>query len=216
MKRGRLIVFEGTNGSGKTTQAKLLMNRLKRMKRKVAFIHFPQYETKAGGLIENYLTGKYGQINAYQASTLYAADRFDGGFYIKRRLKEGYIVLADRYVASNIGHQGGKIHSAREREKFFRWLYELEYNLFKIPKPSISFLLKVAPSSAQKLLRKSGKKLDIHEKNFRHAKGADRAYSHAAKLFPQNFKIVNCMSKKTLRSPADIHEEVWQKIQKLL
>ena len=106
MKKGRFIVFEGIDGAGKTTQTKLLLNYLKKMKRKAVFIHFPQYQTKSGGLIENYLQGQYGKIGSYQASIFYAADRFDGGFQIKQWLKEGYIVIADRYVASNIGHQG--------------------------------------------------------------------------------------------------------------
>jgi dTMP kinase len=216
MRKGEFIVFEGIDGAGKTTQTKLLLNHLKRAKRKVMFIHFPQYQTKSGGLIENYLQGVYGKIGPYQASVFYATDRFDGGFYIRKWLKDGYIVVADRYFASNIGHQGGKIKSAKDREKFFDWLYELEYKLFEIPKPTLSFLLMMPPRIAQKLTRKHGKKLDIHEKDLVHLKNAERAYLHAAEVFPKDFHIVQSMAGKTLRSADDIHSEIWSHVEKLV
>ena len=220
MRRGRFIVFEGIDGAGKTTQTKLLLNYLKKIKRKAAFIHFPQYQTKSGGLIENYLQGQYGKIGSYQASVFYAADRFDGGLRIRKWLKDGYIVIADRYFASNIGHQGGKIKAKKEREKFFYWLYDFEYKLFKIPKPTVSFLLMMPPSVAQKLkmmlIKRKGGKLDIHEKNLMHLKNAERAYLHATKVFPDDFRIIESMKDKKLRSPNDIHQEILGQMQKLL
>tara|TARA_Y100000310_G_C20698061_1_gene827126 strand:- start:1440 stop:2093 length:654 start_codon:yes stop_codon:yes gene_type:complete len=215
-KKGKFIVFEGIDGAGKTTQTNLLIQHLKKNRRKVVFIHFPQYETKSGGLIENYLQGHYGKVGPYQASVFYAADRFDGGFRIKNWLKGGYIVVADRYLASNIGHQGGKIRSVKAREKFFHWLYDFEYKLFKIPKPTLSFLLKMPPRTAQRLTKKHSKKLDIHEKDILHLQHADQAYQHAAEVFPRDFQIIDSMSGKTLRSPKDIHKEVWGKVQNLL
>lgn len=219
-KKGKFIVFEGIDGAGKTTQTRLLLKHLKRVKRKAVFIHFPQYKTKSGGLIENYLQGRYGKIGSYQASVFYAADRFDGGLRIRKWLKEGYVVVADRYFASNIGHQGGKIKTIKEREKFFCWLYDFEYKLFKIPKPAISFLLMMPPRVAQKLRMKLAQekeqKLDVHEKDIVHLQNAERAYLHAAKVFPKDFRIVESMNRKTLRSPSDIHAEIWNKVQKLL
>lgn len=212
MKKGRLIVFEGIDGAGKTTQAKLLLNHLKKIKRKAVFIHFPQYQTKSGGLIENYLQGKYEKIGPYQASVFYAADRFDGGLRIRQWLKEGYIVIADRYVASNIGHQGGKIADVKEREKFFHWLYEFEYKLFEIPKPTLSFLLMMPPTVAQR----HSKKLDVHEKDIVHLKNAERAYLHITKIFPKDFNIIESIKKKELRTPKDIHQEILSHITKLL
>ena len=218
--RGKFIVFEGIDGAGKTTQTNLLIKHLKRIGKKVVFIHFPQYQKKSGGLVENYLKGHYGKVGPYQASVLYAADRFDGGFRIKKWLKDGYIVLADRYLASNIGHQGGKIRHTKEREKFFRWLYCFEYGIFQIPKPSISFFLGVPPRVAQELLiklaKKPGKKLDIHEKDILHLKHAEQAYLHAAKVFPKDLRLVECTASTTLRTPQDIHNEVWSKVQQLL
>ena len=220
MKKGRFIVFEGIDGAGKTTQTKLLLNHLKRTGRKVEFIHFPQYQTKSGGLIENYLQGQYGKIGPYQASVFYAADRFDGGYRIREWLNKGYAVIADRYFASNIGHQGGKIQTTKEREKFFYWLYDFEYKLFEIPKPAMSFLLMMSPRVAQKLRMRLGKekdqKLDIHEKDFMHLKNAERAYLHATMVFPKDFRIVESIKDKVLRSPSDIHQEIWAQVQKLL
>jgi len=220
MRKSRFIVFEGIDGAGKTTQAKLLLGYLKKIKKRAVFIHFPQYQTKSGGLIENYLQGQYGKIGSYQASVFYAADRFDGGLNIRKWLKEGYIVIADRYFASNIGHQGGKIKTKNEREKFFHWLYNFEYKLFKIPKPTISFLLMMPPRVAQKLkmivAKKKGGKLDIHEKNLIHLKNAERAYLHATKIFPKDFRIIESMHDKKLRSPNNIHQEILEQVQKLL
>ena len=220
MRKGVFLVFEGIDGAGKTTQTKLLLNHLKRTGRKAEFIHFPQYQTKSGGLIENYLQGQYGKIGSYQASVFYAADRFDGGYRIREWLNKGYIVIADRYFASNIGHQGGKIKTIKAREKFFRWLYDLEYNLFKIPKPTTSFLLLMPPRVAQKLRiqlgKKKGQSLDIHEKDIVHLKNAERAYLHAAKVFKKDFRIVESMKNKELRSPSNIHQEIWTQVQKLL
>ena len=216
MKKGKFIVFEGIDGAGKTTQAKLLLSYFKKTKRKAMFIHFPQYQTKSGGLIENYLQGQYGKIGPYQASVFYATDRFDGGLRIKKWLKEGCVVIADRYFASNIGHQGGKIASMQKREKFFHWLYDFEYNLFKIPKPTLSFLLLVPPTIAQQLAKRHQKKLDIHEKDIVHLKNAQRAYLHATKVFPKEFTIIKGMIHTKLREPKDIHQEILAHVKKLL
>lgn len=217
---GKFIVFEGIDGAGKTTQSSFLIRHLRRAKKKAVFIHFPQYQTKSGGLAENYLQGKYGKIGPYQASVFYAADRFDGGFNIRQWLRDGYIVVADRYWASNIGHQGGKIRGKKEREKFFRWLYNFEYELFNIPKPNISFLLNMPPRIAQQLsikhTKERGGKPDIHEKSIVHLQNADRAYQHAFAFFKNGFRAIHSMAGKTLRTPRDIHQEIWDKIQKLL
>jgi dTMP kinase len=220
MKRGVFIVFEGIDGAGKTTQTNLLIRHLKKTGKRVMFIHFPQYQTKSGGLIENYLQGVYGKIGPYQASIFYAADRFDGGFRIRKWLKQRYIVVADRYWASNIGHQGGKIQNKKQREQFFAWLHKLEYGLFGIPKPTISFLLYMPPKVAHRLTvkhaKEQGKKLDIHEKSLVHLQNADRAYQHAIRFFKNGFRVINSMKGKSLRTPKDIHQEIWNKVQKLL
>ncbi len=141
---GKLIVIDGTDGSGKTTQLKLLKEKLENEGYSVKETDFPQYNTKSAGLVEEYLSGKYGQadeVTPYQSSIFYAVDRFDASFKIKQWLKDGYIVLSNRYVSSSLGHQGGKIDNPLERKDFFNWLYDLEYQIFNLPKPDLSLIL---------------------------------------------------------------------------
>ena len=134
-RRGKLIVLDGTDGSGKTTQLKLLIETLEAENYNVATVDFPQYGTKSAGPLEEYLNGKYGQVNPYAASIFYAIDRFDVAFQIRSWLEQGKLVIANRYVTANAGHQGGKIADNIERIKYFKWLDNLEYNIFNIPKP---------------------------------------------------------------------------------
>ncbi len=143
-KKNKFIVLDGTDGSGKETQTEILIKRLKEEGFKVEKADFPQYNTKSAGLIENYLNGKYGaaeKVGPLIPSIFYAADRYDASFEIKKWLEEGKIVISNRYVSSNMAHQGGKIKSKEKRQKFFDCLYKLEYELFKIPKPDLSLIL---------------------------------------------------------------------------
>lgn len=230
---GKFIVFEGIDGSGKSTQTKLVINHLKRKGYKTAFIDFPQYGKKSAGLVEEYLTGKYGspkEVGPYQASIFYACDRYDASFKIRDWLKKGKIVVADRYIGANIGHQGGKIKNKKERKEFFKWLYDLEYEIFKIPKPDFTFILKAPPKIAQSLSgkitdkeKKAKKKLylgrkkrDIHEKDISHLIGAEQSYLHAAKEFPKDFKVIECFKNRELLSPKIIHQKIWKIIKKIL
>jgi len=224
-KRGKFIVLEGIDGSGKSTQAKLLAKDLEKEGYKVFFIDFPQHGQKSAGLVDEYLTGKYGkkakEVSSYQASVFYACDRYDASFKIRNWLKRGYIVIADRYIGSNIGHQGGKIKNLKERRKYLRWLYDLEYGIFKIPRPDINFILKIKSRIAQNLSKKIfdkeklvkkkgylGHKKDIHEKDLDHLENAEKAYLFAAKEFPKDFKIIECFKNKKLLPPEVIHQKI--------
>jgi dTMP kinase len=166
---GKLIAIEGIDGSGKATQAKILSDRLKKGGWLAVLADFPQYGKKSAGLIEEYLSGKYGlpgEVTPYQASVFYACDRYDASFKIKKWLNEGRVVIADRYLGSNIGHQGGKIKDKQQRKKFVKWLYELEYGVFKIPKPDISFIIKTDPSIGQAMSWKAGKEKEKKKKAY--------------------------------------------------
>lgn len=227
------MVFEGLDGSGKSTQSQLLLKQLKKEGYRVAKIDFPQYGQKSAGLVEEYLNGKYGsakEISPYQASIFYACDRYDASFKIKKWLKEGRVVVADRYVASNLGHQAGKIKNKKERERFIQWLYHLEYELFGIPKPDLTFLLKTSPELARKMAPKitdeekkkkrkiylGNKVRDIHEKDLKHLKKALESYLSAAELYPKEFYVVRCIKKGRLLAPELIHQEIWQVTRKML
>jgi len=232
-KRGKFIVIEGIDGSGKSTQAKLLVKVLEKEGYKVSFIDFPQHGQKSAGLVDEYLTGKYGkkakEVSPYQASIFYACDRYDASFKIRNWLKKGFIVIADRYIGSNVGHQGGKIKNLNGRRKYLKWLYDLEYRIFKIPKPDINFILKIKPRIAQKLskkifdkeklVKKKGylcHKKDIHEKDLNHLENAEKAYLFAAREFPKDFKVIECFDGRLLLSPEIIHQKILQFVKKIL
>jgi dTMP kinase len=220
---GLFFVFEGIDGSGKSVQTRLLSERLEHEGYKVKQIEFPQYGKKSAGMIEEYLAGKYGNaqdVDSRAASIFYAQDRFDLSFQIREWLHQGYTLVADRYVGSNMGHQGSKFGNEGERTNFFEWLYDLEYTIFRIPKPTISIYLHVPADIAQVLSnnveRRRIKKSDIHEKDIQHLKDAEIAYLHALKVFPEHFTLVECMENATLLEPEYIHNLVWLNVKEYL
>ena len=216
MEKGIFIVFEGIDKSGKKTQSQLLTQHLKRIKRQAVLLHFPQYGQKSAGLVENYLEGKYGtaeEVGPYRASIFYAADRYDKSFAIREELKKGKVIIADRYWASNLGHQGGEIKDSEERRKFIDWLYRLEFNIFSIPKPDITFFLKISPETIQSL---GGEGRDILEKNPEHEKRAFQAYLAAAQMFPQEFSVIECLKNNQFLEAPIIHQKIWTEVENLI
>ncbi|MCL5666884.1 MAG: deoxynucleoside kinase [Patescibacteria group bacterium] len=220
---GKLIVIDGTDGSGKTTQLNLLADELKLSGYRVEIADFPQYGTKSAGMIEEYLNGKYGQVAPRAASIFYAVDRFDASFKIRQWLEEGKIVVSNRYVTANAGHQGGKIPDHGERVRFFKWLDNLEYDIFSIPKPDLNIILHVPAEVAQKLVDlksvehheyTNGKKRDLHEADLQHLKNAEKTYLEIAKLFP-NTKMVECVKDSELLPPEQIHNKVWELVRRI-
>lgn len=214
---GKFIVIDGTDGSGKTTQLNLLKNKLEAEGHLVEVADFPQYNTKSAGLVEEYLSGKYGtadEVTAYQASILYAVDRFDASFKIRQWLKEGKIVLANRYLSANLGHQGCKINNPLERKIFFNWVHDLEYKIFNIPKPDLSIILHVESAISQSLAQKRkredwvGKTTDIHEENLDHLKKAEQVYLEIAGSFP-DYRLIKCTRNNEILSREEIHWLVW-------
>ena len=220
---GKFFAFEGIDGSGKSTQTKLLVKKLLQEGYKTKTVDFPQYGKKSAGLVEEYLAGKYGnssEVGPWAASTFYAADRYDLSFQIRQWLAQGYVIVADRYVGSNMGHQGSKISSPKARKEFFKWLYELEYGIFQVPKPTVSLFLSIPAKMAQELCenpeRRKKKKKDIHEKDPKHFQRAERSYRHASKLFPRDFLTIESVQNGTLLSPEEVHRRVWTSIKKYL
>ena len=224
-KRGKFIVIDGTDGSGKATQTKSLVERLKKEGRKVKELDFPQYGKKSAALVEEYLNGNFGtaqEVGSYRASIFYACDRYAASFRVKAWLSEGNIVVSNRYVTANMGHQGGKIKNKRERDKYFRWLYDLEYNIFSIPKPDINLILHVDAAVAQKLVDSKGKrdyikngKRDIHENDLKHLRDAEKIYLEIAQGFP-GFQLIECAKGGSIISKKEISDLVWNKLKKKL
>ena len=215
------IMIEGTDGSGKSLQTELLVKRLREERKRVEQISFPQYGERSAALVEDYLNGKFGsaqEVGPYRASILYAVDRYTASKKISAWLKESAIVVANRYVTSNMGHQGGKIKNTEKRREYFAWVYDLEYNIFGIPKPDINIILHVPAEIAQQLVDKKGereylhgKKRDIHEDDLRHLKDAEEAYLQIAKMFPE-YTVVECMDNGKLLPQEDIQDKVWRSL----
>src|SRR4030042_2456025 len=217
-RKGLFIVFDGTDGSGKATQTKRLKKRLKKEGCEAREIDFPQYGKKSAALIEGYLSGKFGKaedVGPYRASIFYACDRYAASNRIRKWLEAGKIVIANRYVTANMGHQGGKIKKKSERKKYFEWLYNLEYKIFEIPKPDISLILHIEAGIAQKLaLQKrkrkylKGSKADIHELDLGHLKAAERIYIEISRTIP-HISLIECMENEKLMNKRNIGELVW-------
>lgn len=221
---GKFIVIDGSDGSGKTTQLQILASHLRQEGFDVELADFPQYNTKSAGMVEEYLSGKYGgadEVNPYAASLLYAVDRFDASFQIREWLKEGKVVISNRYISSNFAHQGNKIENALERKLFFNWLSEIEYNIFNIPKPDLYLILYVDPEISQGLAKArhredwKGKTQDIHEDNLNHLKKAAATYLEIARDLP-GFKLIRCSHQGKIMSREDIHYLVWRQVDGLL
>lgn len=221
---GKFIVIDGTDGSGKTTQLSLLKLRLESEGYLVEIADFPQYNTKSAGLVEEYLSGKYGkadEIDSYKASIFYAVDRYDASFKIRNWLKQGKIVLANRYTSANMGHQGCKIKNPLERKVFFNWLYDLEYKIFEIPQPDLSIILHVESAIAQNLAKQraredwNGKTTDIHEENLDHLKKAEQVYLEIAENFP-DFKLINCTRNNQILDREEISRFIWPVVSKVV
>ena len=223
LQKGKLIVIDGSDGSGKTTQTKLLVEKLKE-NYQVEQIDFPQYNNKSAGLVEEYLGGKYGsaeEVGPKITSIFYAVDRYDASFKIRKWLEDGKIVIANRYVASNMGHQGSKIKDNEERKIFLEWLDQLEYGIFNLPKPSLNIVLHVESHISQKLsidrAREDwiGKTKDIHEDDLDHLKAAEQTYLFITENYP-NFKLIRCTKDNKILPIEQIQNLVWQEIQSIL
>ena len=217
-KRGRLIVFEGADGSGKTTQAKLLFKHLKKQKIPTEYISFPIYESTWGKLVRRYLDGEFGDVgdvSPYLACVFYAGDRLAVSKKISRWLSAGKVVVCDRYTGSNIAHQAAKIkdpHSTKvargkqnEREKFVQWLEKFEYEINKIPREDKVILLSVPVGFSQKLMR--SKKKDIHERNKKYLSDVVRVYEEL-EIKRSNWEKIECVEDGNLLSREEIHEKV--------
>lgn len=221
--KGKLVVIEGSDASGKGTQSKLLIKRLKKEGYKTAYFDFPAYETKAGKKIASYLRGEYGNlqdISPYFASSLYADDRLNFGDSIAKKLKEGRIVVINRYVLSNKAHQSVKIESKAERENFFKWIDELEYAKNKLPKEDILIYLYVPVDISLEWNKKNGKKAylkgkeDIHVSNVDYLKKVEKQYLELVKI--NNYIKIDCVKEGKELSIEEVHEEIWNILSKAL
>ncbi len=226
-QKGKLIVIDGTDGSGKATQVARLVERLSKEKIKVKHLDFPRYyDNFFGGLVGECLAGKYGDFISIPpkiASVLYAADRWESSGQIKKWLDSGYTVILDRYVSSNQIHQGAKITNAKDRKDFLNWLDKMEFEVFGIPRPDAIIFLEVPIKITQELLKSKSLaekkkylegKGDLAETNKKHL---DDARKSALKLIKElnNFIKIPCAKSGKMRSIEDINNDIYLKIKEL-
>lgn len=220
-KKGKFIVLEGIDGSGKATQTLLLSQKLEKKGYDVKFINFPQYGQKSAGMIENYLrdqkysNGNGNDITPYQAALLFAIDRFDAKKQIEKWINSGSIVLCDRYAGSNLAHQGCRIEKEEEQEKFFKWVEDMEYNILGIPKPDINIVMKIEPKKGQLLAKRDSKKKDLHEDDINHLKMASQTYDKIAED-REDFVSIECMYGDKVLGIEDINKKLYRKVKKYL
>ena len=221
MGKGKLIVIEAGDGAGKATQTALLYEKMSQNGINVRRVSFPNYESPAAEPIKMYLRGDFGahpgDVNPYAAATFYAVDRFASykrdwqNFYLS-----GGVILADRYVTSNMAHQAIKIGDADERQAFLTWLDDLEYKRLALPRPDLVLFLDMEPAAAQKLRQGRKEKVmgDIHESDESYLVNCYAAYKELAER--QKWTSITCSRNGTALSAAEIHAAIYPVVQSVL
>src|SRR5574344_528402 len=221
--KNKFIVIEGTDCSGKETQSRLLVEKLNKQGLKAIYLTFPNYETPTGRIVAWYLNKPEYSLNlpinthelfpegatnvdALVSSAYFAADRRYNMPKIKEYLNQGYTVILDRYVYSNMAHQGGKITDSIERNKVFDKLETLEFGIMELPKPDEVIFLHMPYKEALEL-KKNRENLDDNEKDELHLKKAETTYLELCKKY--NFKYIDCVDNGKVRSIEDINEELF-------
>ena len=221
---GLLIALEGIDGSGKQTQLRLLENELTVRGHRVYSTGFPQYDSWFGRMVGQFLNGDFGpleNVDPHFTALLYAGDRFEAKPKLTQALAEGSIVLADRYIASNLAHQTARAPAAK-RADFLTWIEHLEYNVYGLPRENLVLYLRVPPQEAQVLVaRKSarsytGAKQDIQEASLSHLADAADMYDLLSRRSP--WATVQCFdaARGGIRLPEEISRDVFAAVEPLL
>ena len=215
---GKLIVIEGTDGSGKSTQFKLLTARLEQENRSFQKLVFPQYAEPSSALIRMYLGGEFGSnpadVNAYAASTFYAVDRYASYKKVWGKWYEaGGLVVSDRYTTSNAVHQASK-EEGENQKAFLKWLYELEYEKLGLPCPDLIIYLDVPTDFTEAMMRRreadTNTHADIHEQDMTYLATCRRTGRAAAEYY--GWKVIECVKNGKMRTIEDIHEEIYRHV----
>jgi len=233
MKRGIFIEIEGTDGSGKETQSKKLIELMRSKFLDCDTIDFPHYDSPSGRIVGQCYLGKdtdfykwqgdkawFGdpdKVDARAACAYYAADRRMSKPFIDENLKKGIHIVTDRYIDANKGHQGGKIEDREERLKLYEDLDSLEHDFMQLPRPDIVIFLHMPTNVSLELKKKRSEEisegLDGHESNIPHLRRSERAYLELSDLY--NWIKIECAPDGTiasLKTPEEVHEEIWKSI----
>jgi dTMP kinase len=212
---GILIAIEGIDGSGKQTQMRLLAAELESRGQRILATGFPQYGSVFGKMVGQFLNGDFGPLDSLDpriTALLYAGDRFESRHPILSALRNGGVILSDRYVGSNLAHQSAR-SAPEHREEFLAWVEHLEYGVYGLPKEDLVLYLRVPPHEAQNLVAKKSARAytdsahDILESNIRHLQDAADIYDTLARR--PNWKTIECYdaTKQSMRPPAEISAE---------
>lgn len=220
--KGKIIVIEGVDGSGKETQTNLLLEKLQKRGFNVKKQSFPNYESLSSGPVKMYLNGDLGTdvnyIDPYATSLLFTADRICTMQQYKKFLQSGGILILDRYMESNFIHQGSKLETEQEKTNFENILKTIEYKFAKIPKPDCIFFLDVPPAFSvglrkKRTVNKNGEKTDIHEQNLHYLKNS---YLHGLSVAKRNnWNIIHCINQNQLQSIDEINSKIITKLEEL-
>lgn len=221
-KQGKLIVIEGLDGSGKSTQIDYLRKNLQNLGKEIKQIKLPCYESDSSALIKMYLGGSFGRdpqdVNAYAASAFYAVDRFASfktGW--KDDYESGKIIIADRYTTSNAYHQMNKLEK-KDWDYFIKWLEDFEYVKIGIPKPDLVIYLDMPIDISQKMMseRYNGEEIkkDVHEVNVQYLHACRQSAMYAGEKM--GWQFVKCAENGSPRTIEDIAEEIFRKVEKFL
>lgn len=224
MTRGKLLTIEGTDCSGKETQSKLLCEKLNNIGIKTIRLSYPMYDTPTGKIIGGPYLGKEnigdplfeegaGNVSYKVASCYFAADRKYNEKYIEENLNNGVNIILDRYIESNMAHQGGKILDINERHEAYQFIYDLEYGLMKLRKPDKTFFLYMPYEYSLELRKGRNESPDQHELDKNHLLNAEKAYFELASLY--DFQKIDCTNEKGLRSVESINDELFEEVKKL-
>ena len=219
---GKLIVVEGTDGSGKSTQFRLLTQRLEHEKRSFQKLVFPQYSEPSSALIRMYLGGEFGakpsDVNAYAASAFYSVDRYAS--YKKvwgKWYEEGGLVISDRYTTSNAVHQTSKEPPEKQGD-FLKWLYDFEYDKLGLPRPDLVIYLDAPTDFTEQMMRRreadTHTHADIHEQDMAYLATCRRTGKAAAEYY--GWTVIQCVKDGAMRSIEDIHEEIYRHVAECL
>ena len=216
--KGALVIIEGSDSSGKATQTEMLYSRLVNEKYNVKKIDFPNYKSDSSALVKMYLNGEFGgsasDVSPYVASTFYAVDRFAS---FKKEWEQlyidGSIIIADRYVTSNMVHQGAKISNPNQKSEYLSWLWDLEFVKFGLPTPDYVFFLDMPPEYSIRLMESRNNKItgeaqkDIHEKDFDYLRASYNNSREIAEKY--NWIRIECVENGQIKSIEQVHEEIY-------
>lgn len=218
--KGKLIIIEGSDGSGKATQTKKLYDRLEENNYNIKKVEFPNYNSESSALVKMYLRGDFGKsatdVDPYICSTFFAVDRY-ASFKTEweKFYNEGGIVICDRYTTSNMIHQASKME-IDQRDKYLDWLNDFEFNLYKIPEPDCVIFLDVPVEVSINLMKDRNNKItgenkkDIHESDIEYLRKSYENSLYIAQKY--NWHRINCVDGSNMRTIDDIHEEIFKVI----